>query len=516
MVKERRLYDILGVEPNVDNAALKKSYRILAKKFHPDKNPEGGETFKNISMAYDILSDPEKRQVYDLSGEEGIKGGKSADETEVYSESDDDTVSEVSSGDDEDDEEEFGFSGSTSFFGHSKPSFTSSGSFGFGFSSFRFSHGFEESFDSDPESESDNEDGDDSVIDSDEDSGVHFEQNTRGSGHSRSTGIITSESEDDSIHESDDDILSDNDSVGSRKGHQSKYNNFNSRSNTRSTDHSFRSDNYSSESEEDEFEPGKHNPNSFNEAHEEEDDDYNSDSPEVVESGSEDESYYHNEQEQSFNHHYENSDNLDSDEESEQEEHHGKFNVQYEDLDDESEPEVTTDFNHSYEDSDDDELDSGVGHEYNDYRQSFKKSGQFSDDEESEFDPEEESEPEVTREFHHHNEESDDEFAYGDDHKHNKYKRQSFKRSGHFSEDESEPEFGYHSGSGGETDHDFGRTRFRKESQSEERGSGKYKKQSNKRFKPTKQRSEPRLDEEYLSDEDSDLENMDYHGGIFV
>merc|ERR1712179_405529 len=57
------------------------------------------------------------------------------------------------------------------------------------------------------------------------------------------------------------------------------------------------------------------------------------------------------------------------------------------------------DFNHSYEDSDDDELDSGVGHEYNDYRQSFKKSGQFSDDEESEFDPAEESEPEVTREF---------------------------------------------------------------------------------------------------------------------
>merc|ERR1719233_382164 len=466
-------------------------------------------------MAYDILSDPEKRQVYDISGEEGIKGGRSADETEEYSESDDDEVSELSSGDDDD--EELGFPQNTSFYGHSKPSFTNrSGTFGFSFSSFGFSHGFKDSIDSDPESESDHED--DSDIDSDEDSGVHFEQNIRGdSGHSRSAGIITSESEDDSIHESDDDILSDNDSVKIRKEHQSKYRNFNSRSNTRTTEHSFRSENYSSESEEDESESGKHDPNNFSEVHEESDDDYyNSDSPEVVESGSEEESYYH-EPGQSFNHHYESSeprvyekeyfnDYVNSDEESEPEEHHGKFNKQHEGPDDESE----------LEDSDDDELDSGVGHEYNDYRQSFKKSGHFSEDEESESDPDEESEPEVTREFHHHNEDSDDEFAYGDDHKHNKYKRRSFKKSEHFSEDESEPEFGYHSGSGGESDHDFGGKRFRKDFESEERGSRKYKKQNNKRFKSTKQWSEPELDEEYLSDEDSDLENMHHHGGVFV
>ena len=79
-MKEMRLYDLLGVQPGVDLAALKKSYRNLAKKFHPDKNPEGGEVFKNISMAYDILSDPEKRKVYDVSGEQGIQGGRAEEE----------------------------------------------------------------------------------------------------------------------------------------------------------------------------------------------------------------------------------------------------------------------------------------------------------------------------------------------------------------------------------------------------------------------------------------------------
>ena len=91
MVKEMRLYDLLGVQPGV---ALKKSYRNLAKKFHPDKNPEGGEVFKNISLAYDILSDPEKRKVYDVSGEQGIQGGRAENEEEEYSESENESSQE--------------------------------------------------------------------------------------------------------------------------------------------------------------------------------------------------------------------------------------------------------------------------------------------------------------------------------------------------------------------------------------------------------------------------------------
>ena len=53
--------------------------------YHPDKNPYGGERFKKISMVYNVLSNPEKRQIYDLLGEEGIKassGDEPASETE--------------------------------------------------------------------------------------------------------------------------------------------------------------------------------------------------------------------------------------------------------------------------------------------------------------------------------------------------------------------------------------------------------------------------------------------------
>lgn len=75
MVKDTKLYDILEVSPNASENELKKSYRKLALKYHPDKNPDAGEKFKEISHAYDVLSDSQKRDIYDQFGEEGLSGG---------------------------------------------------------------------------------------------------------------------------------------------------------------------------------------------------------------------------------------------------------------------------------------------------------------------------------------------------------------------------------------------------------------------------------------------------------
>ncbi|XP_051122031.1 uncharacterized protein LOC127245287 [Andrographis paniculata] len=72
-------YNILKVSRNATEEDLKKSYKRLAMKWHPDKNAvntkEAEAKFKQISEAYDVLSDLEKRQIYDLYGEEGLKSG---------------------------------------------------------------------------------------------------------------------------------------------------------------------------------------------------------------------------------------------------------------------------------------------------------------------------------------------------------------------------------------------------------------------------------------------------------
>uniref|UniRef100_A0A914YWL2 Uncharacterized protein n=1 Tax=Panagrolaimus superbus TaxID=310955 RepID=A0A914YWL2_9BILA len=75
MTKDTKYYDILEVKANATESELKKAYRKLALKYHPDKNPDEGERFKLISQAYEVLSDPQKREIYDKYGEEGIKEG---------------------------------------------------------------------------------------------------------------------------------------------------------------------------------------------------------------------------------------------------------------------------------------------------------------------------------------------------------------------------------------------------------------------------------------------------------
>jgi molecular chaperone DnaJ len=83
----RDYYQILGVGRNASHEEIRKAYRKLARKYHPDINPgnkEAEEKFKSISAAHDVLTDTEKRKLYDEFGEEGLAAGFDPEKARTY------------------------------------------------------------------------------------------------------------------------------------------------------------------------------------------------------------------------------------------------------------------------------------------------------------------------------------------------------------------------------------------------------------------------------------------------
>lgn len=92
MVADTKLYETLGVAPSASATELKKAYRKLALKHHPDKNPgpDSEKVFKEVSAAYEILSDEQKRETYDRYGMDALKegrggGGGFSDPSDIFS-----------------------------------------------------------------------------------------------------------------------------------------------------------------------------------------------------------------------------------------------------------------------------------------------------------------------------------------------------------------------------------------------------------------------------------------------
>ncbi|MCX5862490.1 MAG: J domain-containing protein [Deltaproteobacteria bacterium] len=80
-------YGVLGVKKKASGGEIKKAYRKLARKYHPDVNPgnkEAEEKFKSISEAHEVLSDAEKRKIYDEFGEEGLRAGFDPDQARQF------------------------------------------------------------------------------------------------------------------------------------------------------------------------------------------------------------------------------------------------------------------------------------------------------------------------------------------------------------------------------------------------------------------------------------------------
>ena len=81
MAGKRDYYEVLGIDRNADEASIKKAYRKMAKKYHPDMNkdnPDAEEKFKEVTEAYNVLSDKEKKKLYDQFGHAAFEEGAGA------------------------------------------------------------------------------------------------------------------------------------------------------------------------------------------------------------------------------------------------------------------------------------------------------------------------------------------------------------------------------------------------------------------------------------------------------
>src|SRR5215510_10342144 len=87
MAKQKDLYAILGVARSASADDIRKAYRKLARQLHPDVNPgnaQAEERFKDVSLAYDVLSDAAKRRLYDEFGNDGLQPGFDPEQARAY------------------------------------------------------------------------------------------------------------------------------------------------------------------------------------------------------------------------------------------------------------------------------------------------------------------------------------------------------------------------------------------------------------------------------------------------